>query len=307
MKKAMLGLAVFFAAGSLLAGGGGTSSKPLQGMYPIVLSHGLFGWGDSDPKGLINIAKYWGGMDDYLRSQGATVYAPAKTAAQSNEVRGKELKDKVLYYMAANGITKVHIVGHSQGSLDSRYMISNLGMAGKVSTYTSLAGVHRGSPVANLVDTVIPSWLKPFVSTVLGTLVQLVYGGGDQDALAALASLTTSGMQSFNTYTPNVASVKYFSYSAHMTWADPIQHPLMFVLHPICGLGGNNTGLGFDNDGLVPVQSAKWGTYRGEPSYPWTASGLDHLQISNSIWSGQTWFDVEGFFLKLAKEAKNNQ
>ncbi|MBL8021774.1 MAG: lipase [Leptospirales bacterium] len=308
MKKAMFGLAAFFVCSTVFAGGGGSSSKPLQGMYPIVLSHGLFGWGDSDPNGLINIAKYWGGMDDYLRSQGATVYAPQKSAANSNEVRAQELKDKILYYMAANGYSgKVHIVGHSQGTLDSRYMIANLGMASKVSTYTSLAGVHRGSPIADLVKAVIPDWLKPSVSAVLGVLVQLVWGGGQQNALGALNSLTTEGMAAFNNYTPNSAAVKYFSYSAHITIPDLIQHPLMAILQPINAIGGVIKGLGAANDGLVPVESAKWGNYRGEPSYGILTTGIDHLQIANTLWSGQTWYDVEGFFLKFAKEAKTNQ
>lgn len=306
MKKLVFSLGLLLSTAAY-AGGGGSAAKPLQGMYPIVLSHGLFGWGDSDPTGLINVIKLWGGMDDYLRSQGAAVYAPAKSAANSNEVRARQLKEKVLYYMAANGLSKVHIVGHSQGALDSRYMIANLGMAPKVATYTSLAGPHRGSPVANVFDAVLPDWLKPYVSTVIGILVRIVYGQSEQDAAASLAALTTSGMSAFNAATPDVPAVKYFSYAARMTWADPIQHPSTAVLHPICGLGGIALGLGFDNDGLVNTTSAKWGHYRGEPSYPWTTTGIDHGQIANNFWTGQNFFDVEGFFLKFAKEAKVNQ
>ncbi len=69
----------------------GSSSKPLAGTYPIILSHGLFGWGENSG-GVISIVNYWGGMDDYLRSQGATVYAPGKSAANSNELRAGQLK-----------------------------------------------------------------------------------------------------------------------------------------------------------------------------------------------------------------------
>jgi triacylglycerol lipase len=303
----LISLCLFvFATSSLLAGGGGSSSKPLQGSHPIVLSHGLFGWGE-DSGGVISIVNYWGGMDDYLRSQGAVVYAPTKSAAQSNEVRGQQLKDKINYWTAANGYSKVHIVGHSQGGLDSRYMISNLGMAGKTSTLTTLSTPHRGSPIADIVNAVIPGWMEPFVAAVLEGLVSLIWSGSQQDALAALNSLTTSGMAAFNSYTPNASGVKYYSYAAHMTWADPIQHPLMFLLHPACYAGGLFKGMGGSNDGLVPVSSSKWGTYKGEPSYSWWVSGLDHLQISNTLNSGQTYFDVEGFYLGLAQNAKNNQ
>ncbi len=291
----------------MFAGGGGSSSKPLDGSYPIVLSHGLFGWGDSDGDGIISLIDYWGGMDSYLRSEGGTVYAPQKSAANSNEARGYELKDKILYYMAANGHSKVHVLGHSQGGLDSRYMAANLGMASKVSTLTTINTPHRGSPIADLVETVIPDWLEPFVGDVLGALVGIVYGSGEQDVLAALNSLTIDGLSAFNSYTPNHPSVKYYSYGSYMTWADPVQHPLMFLLHPACSVGGLFYGQGASCDGLVPYSSQKWGTFKGRPDYSWYVSGLDHLQVTNTLHSGQAWFDVEGHFLNMATNAKNNQ
>lgn len=307
MRK--LGLAVlllFLCSGTLFASGGGSSSKPLAGSYPIVLSHGLFGWG-TDSSGIISIVNYWGGMDSYLTSQGATVYAPTKTAAQSNETRGVQLKDKVLVYIAANGFSKVHILGHSQGGLDSRYAISNLGLSSKVSTLTTLNTPHRGSPIADIVTTVLPDWIKPFVSSVLGVVVKLVYGGGNQDALAALGSLTTSGTAAFNTRTPNVSSVKYFSYGSYITIPDLIQHPLMGIIQPACVAGGLFNGQGGTCDGLVPYTSLKWGTFNGGPDYGLLVTGVDHLQASNTLNSGKPWYDVEGYFLKMASNAKANQ
>ena len=122
MKKLAFKLACFAVLSLVPAGlmaGGGSSSKPLAGSYPIVLSHGLFGWGDSDGSGVISIVEYWGGMDDYLRSQGVAVYAPTKTATQSNEYRAQELKNKLNYWMAANGYSKVHILGHALGLIET--------------------------------------------------------------------------------------------------------------------------------------------------------------------------------------------
>ncbi|TGL60734.1 esterase/lipase family protein [Leptospira sarikeiensis] len=307
MRK--LGLAVlilFICSGSLFASGGGSSSKPLAGSYPIVLSHGLFGWG-KDSSGIISIVNYWGGMDTYLQSQGATVYAPTKTAAQSNETRGVELNNKVLVYIAANGFSKVHIIGHSQGGLDSRYAISNLGLSSKVSTLTTLNTPHRGSPIADIVTTVLPDWIKPFVSSILGAVVQLVYGGGNQDALAALGSLTTSGTAAFNNRTPNASAVKYYSYGSYITIPDLIQHPLMGIIQPACVAGGLFNGQGGTCDGLVPYSSLTWGTFKGGPDYGLLVTGVDHLQASNTLNSGKPWYDVEGYFLKMASNAKSNQ
>lgn len=307
--KRIIALTIFLAcAGSAFASGGGSSSKPLTGSYPIVLSHGLFGWGDTDGSGLISIVNYWGGMDSYLKSQGARVYAPGKSPTQSNEVRAGELKTKINYWMAANGYTKVNIMGHSQGGLDSRYMISNLGMSSKVRVLTTISTPHRGSPIADILSAAIPSWLQPFVGAVVQGLVYIAYGGAtQQDALAAMASLTKAGLTAFNSYTPNASATRYYSYGSYMTWADPIQHPLMFLIYPACAAGGLFQGQGASNDGLVPYSSQQWGTWKGKPSYSIFTSGVDHLQASNSLNSGNLWYDVEGFYLTMATNAMNNQ
>ncbi|TGN10477.1 lipase family alpha/beta hydrolase [Leptospira ilyithenensis] len=286
----------------------GSSSKPLAGTYPIVLSHGLFGWGENSG-GVISILSYWGGMDTYLRGQGATVFAPAKSAANSNEVRGQQLKTLILNYAAANNYTgKFHILGHSQGGLDSRYTISNLGLSSRVSTLTTLNTPHYGSPIADIVKSVLPSWLQPFVAVVLETLVKIVWGGtNQQDALAALSSLTKEGLVAFNAATPNSSAVKYFSYGSSITIPDLIQHPLMGILYPATAAGGVFQGQGLTNDGLVPLSSQKWGTWKGGPSYGIFTTGIDHLQIANTLNSGNLWYDVEGHFLNVAKNMKSNQ
>jgi triacylglycerol lipase len=304
IKGILLG-AVF--AGSQLFAGSGGSTPSLNGSYPIVFSHGMFGWGANDTSSLIGIFKYWGGMDDYLRSRGAVVYAPGKSALQSNAFRGQELKDKINTFMAAGGYSKVHIIGHSQGGLDSRYMVANLGMASKVATLTTLSTPHYGAPIADVILGVVPSWLLPFVNTTVNTLVKVVWGGSSNNLTASLSSLTTTNAASFNSTNPNSGSVKYYSYGSKVTLPDLIQHPLMGLLVPITGVGGVAKGQGLDNDGLVPLSSAKWGTWKGSPSYGIFTTGLDHLEVSNTLSLGEPWFDVRAFWLAMAVNAKSNQ
>ena len=55
----------------------------------------------------------------------------------------------------------------------------------------------------------------------------------------------------FNAATPDAPTVKYFSYSAAATF--PIYSPFYVSYKYIKAIEG-------DNDGLVSVQSAKWGT-----------------------------------------------
>ncbi|MCB1174097.1 MAG: lipase [Leptospiraceae bacterium] len=299
-------IALFGFQSMLFASGGGSSSKPLDGVHPIVLSHGILGFDDT--KGLVNgLVKYWGGMDDYLRSEGAAVLTPGKTAMQGLDYRAREQRDQILYWMAANGYSKVHIIGHSQGGLDSRYMITNLGMKSKTSSLTSLNSVHRGTPVADIGLAVIPDWLEPTVAVVLNAFGKLVYSGGEQDIINMAKSLTTSSMAQFNATVPNASGVDYFSYGSYMTLADPIQHPIMFLTYPICWTGGVFNGQGGKNDGVVPYTSQKWGTWKGGPDYGIFTTGVDHLEATNLAYTGQTWYDVEGYYLKMAKNAKASQ
>ncbi|PJZ65309.1 lipase [Leptospira wolffii] len=294
---------LFLAAGVANASGGGSSSKPLAGSYPIVLTHGIFGWGKST-----GIVDYWGGNAAYLTSQGATVLTPTVTATDSSANRGAQLKTAIQVAMAANNYTgKVHIIGHSQGGLDARYLAANLGFASKVATLTTINTPHKGSPVASVIEAVIPSWALPYVGTVVNTLVGVVYGQSSQNAVAALKLLTVNGATVFNANTPNASGVKYFSYGSYMIGNDLIQHPAMGILAPICSIGAPFYGQSIWNDGVVPDDSQRWGTWKGGPSYGILTTGVDHLEATNALYLGQTWYDTNGYFLKMAQNAKSNQ
>ncbi len=306
MKKQIqivIAASVLFAATAIMAGGSGASTGPLVNSYPIVLSHGILGWDDAQTSPFI---KYWGGMDEYLRSQGADVLTPGSTAMQSVPTRASQQKNLINQWMAAYGYTKVHILGHSQGGLVSRYMISNLAMSGKVRSLTTINTPHKGAPLADIALAVIPNWLKPYVGAVVNWFGGLLYTNNNQDIIAMAKSLTVSAATAFNNSTPNKSTVKYFSYGSY-AYEDFIQHPIMSVVLPITFLGGPFYGLGTYNDGVVPYESQKWGTFKGKPSNYIYATGLDHLQVTNWEYTGQNYFDVQGFYLNMAKNALANQ
>jgi len=281
----------------------GLFAGPLDGQC-IALVHGILGFDDTN--GLAGgLVKYWGGLDNYLRSQGAKVTTPGSSATNSIQVRANQIKTAVRSWMTANGCTKVQLVGHSQGGLVVRYMVSNLGFASKTATVTTVDSLHKGAPMADIVLGIIPSWLQPFANSALSLLAKLVYRDGrPQDVIAMGKSLTVSYVNKFNGSNPNVSGIKYYSYGNAMAFADIIQHPIMALTHPITWAGGLFYGLGGANDGVVPLSSQKWGTYKGEaPSY-WYATGIDHLQATNLEWSGQGFFDVQGWYLNIARNAK---
>lgn len=120
------------------------SSIKLNNHYPIVMVHGLFGWGNDELFG----ENYWGGdnsLRDMLTKKGYTVFTPTIGSISSNWDRacelyaylkggtvdyGKEhsLKEGHNRYgrtypgvypelgtVSSNGLKKVHLIGHSMG------------------------------------------------------------------------------------------------------------------------------------------------------------------------------------------------
>lgn len=295
---------VFFPAAALLfAFSTALQAQSLSGTC-VVLVHGILGFDDT--KGLAGgLVKYWGGVDSYLRNQGAKVATPGSSAVNSIQTRAGQIKTYLNTWMPANGCSKVHLIGHSQGGLVSRYLVTNLGYASKVSSVTTVDSLHKGAPMADIVLGAIPSWLKPFANSALSLLARLVYRDGrPQDAIAMGQSLTVAYSKALDAATPMVSGVKYYSYGNKMAFADPIQHPIMALTYPITWAGGLFYGMGSANDGVVPLSSQKYGTYKGEASSKWYATGIDHLQATNFEWSGQGYFDVFGWYLKMVKNAR---
>lgn len=286
----------------------GISAGTLSGKC-YVMVHGILGFDDTN--GLAGgLVKYWGGVDGYLRSQGAKVATPGSSAAGSIDTRARQTINYLEGsssnpgWRIVNRCSKVHLIGHSQGGLVSRYMVKKLNYAGKVASITSVNTPHRGAPVADFVFAVVPKWLQPFVGSVVNTFAKLFYSDGrSQDSIAMGKSLTVATLKTFNAATPNVSGINYYSYGSSMAWTDLIQHPIMGMTHPATWAGGLAYGMGTKNDGIVPLSSQKWGTWKGGPSIRWYATGIDHLQATNWQWTGQFYYNVNAYYLKMAKNA----
>jgi triacylglycerol lipase len=307
-----LALSIFLAT-PLLASGGGSSSKPLAGSYPIVLVHGILGFNDST--GMLGGAvKYWGGISQYLRDQGVPVLTPGTNPMDHSIDRANGTAYQVNQWMAANGYSKVHLIGHSQGGPVTRYMYNNISsIKNKIATVSTVNGVNHGTPIADIGLAVIPDFLEPFVATIVNTFASIIYVAGghpsSQDVIAMTQSLSISYIK--GTFNPaNPKTYKVYSYGSKMAWADLIQHPLMGLTYPATWAGGLfYSGVSADNDGVVPLSAQKWGTWKGSPSTSWWVTGLDHLQMTTlsllGVVNGN--FDAEGYYLSMAQNAMNNQ
>lgn len=260
--------------------------------YPVVLSHGM-GYTDSGKLGI----GYWYNIPSNLSGHGARVYQSNQTAMASTADRAAQLKTYVNQVLAATGAAKVNIIGHSQGGLDARWMITNLGMASKVASLTTVATPHRGSSVADVVlglDADMGGWISGLV-----TEVYLWMFGGKQNSAAAAQWLSMKFMNNtFNPQTPNMSGVYYQSWSSTI-WVPIILDKLLFtVSYAIINWYEGN------NDGLVSVTSSKWGTYRGNQGGSIFGGGVSHVNTCDQFLDFTPFFDAEGFYRNIASDLK---
>ncbi|WP_176113468.1 triacylglycerol lipase [Burkholderia cepacia] len=173
--------------------------------YPIILVHGLSG---TDK--YAGVLEYWYGIQEDLQQNGATVYVANLSGFQSDDGpngRGEQLLAYVKTVLAATGATKVNLVGHSQGGLSSRYVAAVA--PDLVASVTTIGTPHRGSEFADFVQNVLAYDPTGLSSSVIAAFVN-VFGiltssshNTNQDALAALQTLTTARAATYNQNYPS--------------------------------------------------------------------------------------------------------
>ena len=164
----------------------------------------------------------------------------------------------------------MNIIAHSMGGLDARYMISRLKPPGvEVLSLTTVGTPHRGSAVADYVFDRVGKERVPGVYRALRKL------GVETGAFEQLTRGYMCG--EFNPRTVDREGVRYFSFGAMFEpgWWSVFR-----------GSHGVVRGVEGENDGLVSVESARWGVYRG------TLVGVSHLDLIN--WSNRLRWAVAG-------------
>src|SRR3990172_1903841 len=116
--------------------------------YPIVLACGIarfdrvppWRWLATHVGESMHYFKY---IRNTLNEAGFSAHHTVVNWAGPVEKRAKELGCEVDSVLALTGQTKVHIIAHSMGGLDARWMIAKLGYAAKVSSLTTIRTPHH--------------------------------------------------------------------------------------------------------------------------------------------------------------------
>jgi triacylglycerol lipase len=297
-------------------------------VHAIVLAHG-FDASDTNRWS-------FNGVAEALAKDGHLVHTARVSPYQSVEKRAHELALHVdqarAECKARRGCdaSKVHIVAHSMGGLDSRFVISKLSnpdgvpYAKLVASLTTISTPHRGSAFADKVLSLLPNRADDTVNALAGLWARTFTDrdlAEDSDVRAALHDISVANAPDFNDAVPNMPGVYYQSWAgitshvdvhinqdeidacegkveAYKNRADnlldhgPLSSAQLQLAEPIVSEGGQA------NDGMVKVTSAKWGTFRGcIPADHMDEVGQRIGSSGPALWSR---FDHIRFYRRLA-------
>jgi triacylglycerol lipase len=288
--------------------------------YPLVFVSGIddgvaFDW---NPRILRAVSDLGGPSAEHVRLP----------AWSTSEVRAAELKTAI----DAIDAPKVNLVCYAVGGLDCRYLASDggLGAAARVASITTIATPHRGTRVADAALLALGTGGAGAAEDVLHALTKDVPGSpppDDAQLERALRGLTIEALPAFNRAVADAQGVYYQSFAGVSALRARTSSPSDDAVRAHCGpspflpdpetrdalnlalwvtwpfasatLGEDGAATTSPADGMVSVESAKWGTFRGcLPADHYDVIG----QIGHVTRDVLTGFDAPRFYQWLASD-----
>lgn len=291
LKISAILLAMLISSPAALLGSG--SPPKCDTNYPVVLAHGM-----AATDQMFGFLDYFYGIKGTLTDEGADVYVTQVNAMDSTHSKAIQFRQQYLQILAASGSSKANIIGHSHGGIYTRYAVSNLGLADKTASLTTIGTPHRGSAVADVLVGLLGDTGGWLVGSVTDYVYAFLIGDTNPDSYENAVQLTRSYMNNtFNPNTPNAGGVYYQSYMTRIKVSDSA-----LVLNATWMLLNFYEG---QNDGLVSVNSSKWGNFRGTDSGAWWAPGVSHLNQVNHLFGYTPGFDAKGYYIDMVEDLKN--
>ena len=256
--------------------------------YPLLLVHGVF-FRDS------RLVNYWGRIPAYLRRNGAELYYGEHGSAASVLESGKELAARIRQITEETGCGRLNLIAHSKGGLDCRAAISRSGAAHLVASLTTINTPHRGCLFADSLLEKIPEKIQVQIAKKYNNAAGLL-GDRKPDFLQAVHSLTAQACAAFNRETPDSPEVYYQSVGSVMKRAKGGTFPMNLTYRLVKYFDG-------ENDGLVSVESMKWG--KRFTLIQTEGKGVSHADVIDLDRKNKDGFDVREFYLRLVQDLKS--
>lgn len=264
------------------------NEKNCDTKYPILMVHGVF-FRD------FRYFNYWGRIPKELKRHGARIYYGNHQSAASVADSGRELSERIMEVLKDTGASKVNVIAHSKGGLDTRYAISRLGMSQYVASLTTINTPHRGCEFADYLLNKIPEAVKRKIADGYNAALKKL-GDLKPDFLAAVEDLTASACRNLNEEVVDQPNVYYQSVGSKLNVASGGRFPLNFSYELVKYFDG-------PNDGLVSESSFPW----GEDYHFLTVDGkrgISHGDMIDLNRENIQGFDVREFYVELVHGLK---
>ncbi len=230
--------------------------------FPVMFVHGWTGFEKIGP------LTYFYNVATMVEKLGYPHEVAVLDPYNDTEIRAAQLVEQIDQTLTTWRARKVDLLGHSQGGIDSRCAVSTFGYGDRVSAVMTIASPHRGTYVTDLALGLAPGAVEDLVGLLLN-FVGAVTAQQKSDAMASFYSLSEKHMiEEFNPENPDDPRVQYISYTGRTCNATDFLNPnndCQDLVDPLIGWSHDILALSRGvNDGLVTVESAKWGDYRGE-------------------------------------------
>lgn len=274
----------------------------------VVLAHGYLAFQQ------LGRIRYFRGLRAHLKRilPNLTIIQVQVTPAASIADRAAELAYRIEQSLVAG--QQAHFVGHSMGGLDGRYLASpeGLGRTDLICSLTTIGSPHWGSPLA---DRALDRY-RALQSSPVGQRIEGRIAKGRErvdiesshlrwwlmNALSlsdgGLEEITPSAMRRFSETITNPPSMPTYSFGGVCGPGEKARLPTVLWLPWRIIRRHADPQAGGRNDGLVALESTKWGDYWGvleadhaiQVGWDLTAKG----SLSTSL--GQPRFDHLAFF-----------
>jgi triacylglycerol lipase len=265
------------------------------GKAAVVLAHGFGGSADSwDPA-----------IQTAIQADGHSVLYADVPPTDGVKSRASALGPQIDAFLASSGATQVHIIAHSMGGLDSRYLISSMGYASKVASLTTISTPHKGTPLADVALGLQDGDQGAALDALVG-LAELV-GLVDREQLdEALIDLSQANAPVFAAANPDAAGVLYQSYAGFATPggisnanaeamcggnAPDTLRPLLLIPAVVVANGTDR----LPNDGIVGIDSAMHTGFLG-------CIPADHLDEAGTPGIQEPTLDVPAFYKSIVNK-----
>ena len=214
--------------------------------YPVVLVHGI-------AMKELRVVKAFGKIRERLKEDGQTVYIAPTDGFGTIENNAAQLKAFLEEVLSETGAERVNIIAHSKGGLDTKFMITDLGMEARVASLTTLCTPHKGSVIASRLWE-LPKWMKKSIAFFINGFYRVFMRDEHPDSMRACEQLRL---------VDESEETLRFSYDVYcQSYSASMEKPRdCFVMALPMKMYKKHENI--ENDGLVSEKSARFENFKG--------------------------------------------